>query len=50
MGRMKKYWTEEDKINARKQRQMRYYWKHKKEINLKDREKYKEKTIKENDK
>jgi len=42
MGRIKKYWTEEAKIKARKQRQMKYYWKHKKEINLKDRLKYEE--------
>ena len=26
MGRIKKYWTEESKIEARKKRQMKYYW------------------------
>jgi len=42
MGRLKKYWTEEQKTEARKKRQMKYYWKHKKEINLKDKTKYEE--------
>ena len=40
MGRLKKYWTEEQKAEARKKRQMKYYWKHKKEINFKDRIRY----------
>jgi hypothetical protein len=27
MGRKRKYLTEEEKLNARRERQMRYYWK-----------------------
>jgi len=42
MGRFKKYYTEEAQTKARKERQMKYYWKHKKEINLKDKLKYQE--------
>jgi hypothetical protein len=49
MGRIKKYWTEESKIEARKKRQMKYYWKHKKEINLKDKLKYEESKDEEKD-
>jgi len=48
MGRLKKYWTEEQKLEARKKRQMKYYWKHKKEINLRDKLKYKENKKEEN--
>lgn len=28
MGRKQKYITEEEKLNARRERQMRHYWKH----------------------
>jgi len=40
MGRLKKYWTEEDKLNARKKRQMKYYWKNRSKIIEKNKEKY----------
>lgn len=43
MGRMKKHMTEEQQINARKERQMKYYWKKKDEINKKNLERYHQK-------
>lgn len=42
MGRMKKYKTEEEQINARKKRQMKYYWKNKERLQRKARERYHE--------
>lgn len=43
MGRKMKYVTNEDKINARRERQMRYYWKNKEVIRHKNLNKYYEK-------
>jgi hypothetical protein len=40
MGRRKKYMTEEQQIEARKKRQMDYYWKNQDKINKKNLERY----------
>jgi hypothetical protein len=40
MGRRKVYITEEQKIAARKKRQMDYYWKNQETINKKNLERY----------
>lgn len=40
MGRKKKYLTEEEKIEARKERQMRYYWRNQEKLKKQNRERY----------
>jgi hypothetical protein len=45
MGRKLKYKTEEDKLSARKERQMRYYWKNQEKIKKKNLERYHEKKF-----
>jgi len=42
MGRTKKYTTKEQQDEARKQRQMKYYWKNRDDINNKNKERYHE--------
>jgi hypothetical protein len=44
MGRKQKYITEEEKSKALKDRQMRYYWKNRDDINNKNKERYHEKV------
>jgi hypothetical protein len=44
MGRNKKYVTEDQKNDARKKRQMKYYWKNKDEINKKNLARYHQKS------
>jgi hypothetical protein len=43
MGRTKKYTTKEQQDNARKERQMKYYWKNRDDINDKNKERYHDK-------
>lgn len=43
MGRKLKYKTEEEKIFARRTRQMKYYWKNQEEIKKKNLNRYYEK-------
>jgi hypothetical protein len=40
MGRKRKYTTDEEKLVARRERQMRYYWKNQDEIKKKNLERY----------
>jgi len=40
MGRQKKYNTDEEKIQARKDRQMRYYWRNSKRLRKESLERY----------
>ena len=40
MGRKLKYKTNEEKLNARKERQMRYYWKNQEKIKKKNLDRY----------
>jgi len=40
MGRIKRYITEEEQIRARKERQMKYYWKNHEEKKKKNLERY----------
>ena len=40
MGRKLKYKTNEEKINARRKRQMEYYWKNQEKIKKKNLERY----------
>jgi hypothetical protein len=47
MGRAKKYLTEEDKINANREKALRYYHKNKNGINKEKLAKYYEKQIRE---
>lgn len=44
MGRKRKYITKEDQVNARRERQMRYYWKNQEEIKRKNLKRYYDKT------
>jgi len=43
MGRKRKYITPEDQLTARRERQMRYYWRNQEEIKRKNLKKYYEK-------
>jgi cytochrome c553 len=40
MGRKRKYFTKEEQTNARRERQMRYYWKNLNEQRIKALERY----------
>jgi len=44
MGRKKKYLTESDRIEARNKRRMKYYWKNQKMEQLKNLNRYYEKS------
>jgi hypothetical protein len=46
MGRLKKYQTEEEKLEVKKQRAKNYYWDNKKDQDEKQRERDKIKRIK----
>jgi len=40
MGRRKKYKTEEERVEARKKRQMAYYWRNQEKLKRKNLERY----------